>query len=128
MAPPPSADPAVGTAGTYILTITARNGVNPNATQTFYPYVDVVVNITQRNSTTFTAGQTNSFTVTESGGTSPTFSESGALPNGVTFTDNGDGTASLSGTPAAGTAGVYKFSITGMAPWAFPSTTPKASR
>ena len=29
----------------------------------------------------------------------------------MTFTDNGDGTATLAGTPAAGTSGVYHFTI-----------------
>jgi hypothetical protein len=33
--------------------------------------------------------------------------QDGALPNGLTFVDNGDGTATLSGTPAAGSAGAY---------------------
>ena len=36
----------------------------------------------------------------------------GALPAGVSFTDNGDGTATLAGTPAAGAAGVYRLTIT----------------
>jgi hypothetical protein len=36
----------------------------------------------------------------------------GALPPGVTFTHNGDGTATLAGTPAAGTSGVYRLTIT----------------
>ena len=30
----------------------------------------------------------------------------------MTFTDNGDGTATLSGTPAAGTGGTYPITIT----------------
>ena len=34
------------------------------------------------------------------------------MPSGVNFTDNGDGTATLSGTPAAGTGGTYQFTIT----------------
>jgi len=34
------------------------------------------------------------------------------LPNGATFTDNGDGTATLTWTPGAGTAGVYTVSVT----------------
>ena len=42
----------------------------------------------------------------------PALSESGALPAGVTFTDNGDGTATLGGTPGAGTAGSYPITIT----------------
>src|SRR5205807_3966510 len=36
----------------------------------------------------------------------------GALPFGVTFSDNGNGTATLSGTPGAGTGGTYIFLIT----------------
>ena len=39
-------------------------------------------------------------------------SETGALPSGVTFVDNGNGTATLSGTPAAGTGGIYPITIT----------------
>ena len=42
--------------------------------------------------------------MTTTGFPTPTVSESGALPGGVTFTDNGNGTATLSGTPAAGPA------------------------
>ena len=41
-----------------------------------------------------------------------TLSETGTLPPGVTFTDNGDGTATLSGTPAAGSGGLYLLTIT----------------
>ena len=61
--------------------------------------------------TTFTAGSAGSFTVTTSGSPTPSISETGALPSGVTFTDNGDGTATLAGTPAAGTGGTYPISI-----------------
>jgi DNA-binding beta-propeller fold protein YncE len=35
----------------------------------------------------------------------------GALPNGVTLTDNGNGSAYLEGTPASGTAGTYLVTI-----------------
>ncbi len=34
-----------------------------------------------------------------------------ALPSGVSFTDNGDGTATLAGTPAANSGGTYSLSI-----------------
>ena len=47
--------------------------------------------------------------MTTTGVPAPTFSETGALPSGVTFVDNG--AASLSGTPAAGTGG-YALTIT----------------
>ncbi len=36
----------------------------------------------------------------------------GALPPGLTWTDNGDGTATISGTPAANTGGTYPVTIT----------------
>ncbi len=38
--------------------------------------------------------------------------ESGVLPRGVTLLDSGNGTASLSGTPATGSAGAYPITIT----------------
>ena len=52
--------------------------------------------------TTFIVGSAGSFQVQASG--SPTLSESGALPSGVTFTA---ATGVLSGTPASGSYGVY---------------------
>ena len=57
-------------------------------------------------------GSAGTFTVTATGNPTATFTETGALPAGVTFTDNGDGTATLAGTPAAGTGGTYPFTIT----------------
>ena len=60
----------------------------------------------------FTVGTSSSLTVTTTGTPVPGLSETGALPAGVTFVDNGDGTATLSGTPTAGSAGVYPLTIT----------------
>ncbi|MCP5058661.1 MAG: tandem-95 repeat protein [bacterium] len=62
------------------------------------------------------AGSTNqqlSFTVTASDpdGDALTLSAVG-VPNGATFTDNGDGTASFDWTPAAGDAGSYQATCT----------------
>ena len=48
--------------------------------------------------------------MTTTGSPTPTVSESGALPGGVTFTNNGNGTATLSGTPTA--AGTYPLTLT----------------
>ncbi len=105
--------PSLGTGGIYPITITAQNGVSPNATQNFALIVDQVPTITTANSTTFTVGTAGSFSVTTGAGTFPAaaLSETGALPGGVTFTDNGNGTATLAGTPAAGTGGVYQITI-----------------
>ncbi len=41
----------------------------------------------------------------------PPSPKSGSLPTGVTFTDNGDGTATLAGTPSAGTRGSYAITL-----------------
>ena len=52
------------------------------------------------------------FTVTSTGNPTAALGESGTLPTGVTFADNGDGTAILAGTPGAGTAGTYPITFT----------------
>jgi len=68
--------------------------------------------ITSANSTTFAAGVAGTFTVTTTGTPTPSLTETGALPSGVTFKDNGNGTATLSGTPATVTTGRYTLTIT----------------
>jgi len=107
-----SGTPAAGTAGSYPLIITASNGVGTPATQSFTLTVNQGTAITSASSTTFTVGSAGTFTVTATGSPSPSLTESGNLPAGVTFHDNGNGTATLSGTPAAGTGGIYPLIIT----------------
>ena len=63
-------------------------------------------------SATFVTAAVGSFTVTTSGTPTPAIASAGSLPSGVSFADNGDGTATLSGTPAAGTGGIYPITIT----------------
>ena len=114
-----SGTPAAGTGGTYALTITANNGVAPNATQNFTLTVNQAPAITSAASVSFLVGSAGSFTVTSTGTPTAALSETGTLPSGVTFVDNGNGTATLSGTPGAGTAGTYTLTITasnGVAP------------
>ena len=106
---------ASGSAGSYPITITANNGVSPNATQSFTLTVNAAPTapaITSGTSATFTVGTAGSFPVTSTGSPTAAFTESGALPSGVTFTDNGDGTATLGGTAASGSAGSYPITIT----------------
>ena len=50
--------------------------------------------------------------MTSTGSPTAFLSESGSLPSGVSFIDNGDGTATLSGTPVTGSAGTYPIVIT----------------
>jgi large repetitive protein len=61
---------------------------------------------------TATAGTSFDFQVTTSGPDNPTLTETGALPSGLTFVDNGDGTATISGTPAPQTGGVSTLTFT----------------
>jgi hypothetical protein len=107
-----SGTPAAGTGGTYALTFTASNGVGAPMVQNFTLTVSGAPAITSANTTTFTVGSPGTFTVTTVGSPTPALSVSGTLPSGVTFTDNGDGTGTLSGTPAAGTGGVYALTFT----------------
>ena len=70
-------------------------------------------------------------TVTTTGEPAPALTETGALPAGLTFVDNGNGTATISGTPAAGTGGSYPITITatnasGTTTQAFTLTNPEA--
>jgi predicted outer membrane repeat protein len=65
--------------------------------------------ITSVNNATFTVGTSGSFTVTAAGSPTPVLSETGLLPNGLKF-DPASGI--LSGTPAAGSAGVYSITFT----------------
>ena len=62
---------------------------------------------TSASSAGFSIGAANSFTITTSGSTPAITREVGSLPTGVTFADQHDGTAKLSGTPATGSAGRY---------------------
>jgi hypothetical protein len=52
------------------------------------------------------AAQAQTFSITTTGTPSPSLSETGPLPSGVTFVSNGNGTATLSGTAASGEAAV----------------------
>ena len=107
--------PAAGTDGDYSIFFTAANGTLPNGVQAFtlhvIPAPPAPPLITSDNNTTFTVGAFGSFTVTTTGSPIPTISRTGALPGGVTFLDNGNGTATLSGTPAVGSQGSYPFII-----------------
>jgi hypothetical protein len=90
-----SGTPAFGTTGSYPITITVTDGNGNTGTQNTSVTVDPGEAVfTSGASTTFTEGVAGSFNVTANGD-SPTFTESGALPSGVTLSASGV----LSGTP-----------------------------
>ena len=68
--------------------------------------------ITSGTTATSIVGTPFNYTVTTTGSPTPAITETGALPTGLTFVDNGNGTATISGTPAAGTGGSYTITIT----------------
>jgi Putative Ig domain len=63
-------------------------------------------------SATATVGSGFSFTVRAKEFPAPTLTETGAIPQGLTWTDNGDGTATLAGAPGVAQGGVYKLTFT----------------
>jgi galactose oxidase-like protein/PKD domain-containing protein len=101
--------------GTFTATLTVTD--NANLTDPTPPTRTITVTATQApaitsaSSTTFSVGTAGTFSVTTTGAPTPTITETGTLPSGVTFTDNGNGTATLGGTPAVGTVGAYPITI-----------------
>src|SRR5262249_25866466 len=67
--------------------------------------------LTSSNADLESFGVPFSFTVTTDGYPVPTLTKTGTLPSGVTFTDNGNGTATIAGTPAMTAVGVYTLTL-----------------
>lgn len=67
--------------------------------------------IRSRASATFYCGTPHRVRISTSGYPTPALTETGALPSGVFFADNGNGTATLWGTPASGSEGTYDLTI-----------------
>src|ERR1019366_281024 len=99
-----SGTPAATAKGPYALTFTAKNSTGTTS-QAFTLTVDNTPTFSSAAAVTETAGTAFTFTVNTTGYPTPTLS-SGSLPAGVSFSDNGNGTGSLSGTTAV-TAGTY---------------------
>ena len=103
--------PTAASAGTYPVTFTAAN-TGGTTTQSFVLTVTGAPAITSAATATATVGSGFSFTVRATGAPAPALAEAGALPQGLTWVDNGNGTATLAGTPGVDQGGVYKLTIT----------------
>ncbi len=91
------AAPIVG--GTFTMTIHANNGVGPDATQVLTVHA---LAFTSAATATFSKGTSGSFTITTTDSAAALSTTlSAAKQAGLTFTDNHDGTATLSGTPGS---------------------------
>jgi hypothetical protein len=122
--------------GTYTISLGALNSAG-SASQTFTLVVTAPVapSFTSGASTTVPFGQKFTFNVTSTGNPTPALSASG-LPSWATFTDNGNGTGTLTGVPTtsgtippitftatnAGGAPTQSFSLT-VSPQSTPSIT-----
>lgn len=94
--------------GKFALTITAANGITPNATQTFTLYVFNLI-ITTASLPAATHNVAYNATLSAMGGATPytwALGSTSVLPAGLTLSATG----AISGTPT--TAGTYKFSVT----------------
>ena len=93
-------------------------GVSPvsvtfdNATVTTSVTVTQPPQITSSSSADFPVGTPASFTIQATGSPTPAITTASTLPAGITLTDNGNGTATLSGTAAPGSGGTYDLVLT----------------
>ncbi len=68
-------------------------------------FFNQTLEITSGSSVSFLSDTSNSFQFTTTGAPAASLDEAGVLPDGVTFLDNGDGTATLSGSPQSDASG-----------------------
>ncbi len=100
--------PARGSGGLYSISFLVSNfagSVDPPVTLT----VQEAPSVTSAAKATFRTGMDRSFSLTYLGFPSPTFTETGKLPAGVSFSSSGR----FSGTPGRHAGGVYPIRITG---------------
>jgi len=107
-----SGTPAAGTGGEYDVTVTATNGVGIDATTTVHLVIKEAPTVIGATTARFVSGTASTVGFSTNGYPQANLSESGALPTGVTFVDNGNGTATLAGTAPAGSEGSYPITIT----------------
>ncbi len=103
-----SGTPAQGTGGFYDIPVTASNGVTSADTEQFSLRIDQPPAITSPGDATFRTAVAASVSITATGFPAATFSETGALPAGVTLSPAGI----LSGTPARRAGGRYRIRLT----------------
>jgi large repetitive protein len=98
--------PAADSGGLYPITITSSNGVAPDFTEQFTLTVRQPPTITVASSATATVGTPLTIPIAVTGYPAPPVQNRSALPAGVSLTQSSTGWE-LSGTPLAGSGGVY---------------------
>jgi hypothetical protein len=111
--------PADGTGGEYDATVKAHNGVGADATKGVHVTVKEAPELVGPEDARLVAGVAGEVVFSSDGYPVADLTASGALPDGVTFVDHHNGTATLGGTPTAGAVGHYAITVTasnGVAP------------
>ena len=103
--------PNTSTAGMTKVLLTASN-VAGSTLQVLAIAVQRPAGLSSGKPPAATTGRHYSFTVTTFGYPVPAITELGALPAGLTFRPDGNGKATISGVPGAGSGGVDKISVT----------------
>ena len=98
-------------AGVYPLTLTAKNRYGI-ATQSFTLTVTRAPFIRDIHIIRAREGVPLKRVIRTVGYPAPALTESGRLPTGLSFSDNGNGNAFITGTPTTGSRGLYRLSIT----------------
>jgi hypothetical protein len=112
-----SGTPGAGTGTGFVIiaeqTLSATN-ISGATSQKVSVRVRPPLTITSAASTAFGIGVPNSFTVRTTGAPTQVTAD-GGLPANVTFSDNGNGTATFTGTPPAGARGTYLLTLKAIA-------------
>ncbi|MBO9522614.1 MAG: putative Ig domain-containing protein [Nocardioidaceae bacterium] len=107
-----SGTPADGTGGEYDVTLTADNGVGEPATKDVHVVVNEAPSLTGPSAARFVAGRNAAVGFSADGYPGASLAVTGDLPDGLTFTDHGDGSATLGGTATTGAIGTYAVTVT----------------
>lgn len=107
-----SGTPANGTGGVYPVTVTASNGVGSPATKNLSVTVNEAPELTGPSEARFVTGSANAIGYSSDGFPQATLTQTGTLPAGLSFVDNGNGSATISGTAPANAVGDYPITIT----------------
>ncbi len=102
---------ANGTGGVYDVTVSATNGIGDDDAKQVEVTVNEAPEITGPATVRFVAGSAGMTVFSADGYPGAGLSLEGTLPAGVTFVDNGNGTATLSGTPALSAVGPYDLTV-----------------
>lgn len=104
--------PANGTGGVYPVVVKADNGVGTAATKDVSVTVNEAPELTGPTAARFVTGSANAIGFSSDGYPQAALSISGSLPTGLSFLDNGNGSATISGTAAVGSEGSYSVTVT----------------